>query len=495
MAEESRFQIETKSLHGLTQTESEGSKLRPSAGVLGMPPRYHHLADPNGRVFMKTFASDVFGVTFVPGTPRFNKTIATSENQGQAEKEILKKLLKLESRDNQSNDPEAFRDILESNFFSAKPTQLNPEGGEGSARYAKTTADFRYYTFQPSYALYYDHVQLMISYLAVQMGLGKAWYVDFGKEYDAVYDEVGAGIKFYVDKDSGVSEQITNSYGDSMLGGLAKGASKAVTEAMFLLGINKSSDDLTGLAQGKQGAAESLNSQLGESGSGLLSAVSGFLKNVAGTGGRAPWETIASGSAILYPEIWGSSGLTRDYKITINLWSPYGEPESVFNEVYVPFCALLALSAPRQNTLSGYGPPFILRMDVPGRFSSDMCVVTSISFRKGGQDNSNWTVNGFPTAIEVELTIKDLYPMMMITNQYSFLTTNIGLATYLQNMAGLQLMKPNLKSALMAAGTSHWLYQLGNIGSRAWGEAPAAVYKVIEGWTDTLRVARRFFGG
>lgn len=70
-------------------------------------------------------------------------------------------------------------------------------------------------------------------------------------------------------------------------------------------------------------------------------------------------------------------------------------------------------------------------------FESSLCVVQSITFTKGGSDNS-WTIDGLPQEIDVTVTIKELYPTMSITNKYNMMRYNIGLSSFLDTLAGIR---------------------------------------------------------
>lgn len=67
--------------------------------------------------------------------------------------------------------------------------------------------------------------------------------------------------------------------------------------------------------------------------------------------------------------------------------SPYGDPLSIFQHVYTPLAAILALALPKQAAENGYVNPFFLRMDIPGVISSDFAMISNISWIRGGSQN------------------------------------------------------------------------------------------------------------
>ncbi|AST99920.1 hypothetical protein PBI_PBS1_98 [Bacillus phage PBS1] len=70
-------------------------------------------------------------------------------------------------------------------------------------------------------------------------------------------------------------------------------------------------------------------------------------------------------------------------------------------------------------------------------FDIDMGVVTSLTITKGGAD-SLWTVDGHPQMIEVNMNVVDLYPQMIQIKDIGLLAYNLGIASFLENMAGIR---------------------------------------------------------
>ena len=73
-------------------------------------------------------------------------------------------------------------------------------------------------------------------------------------------------------------------------------------------------------------------------------------------------------------------------------------------------------------------------------FRINLGVISDISFVKGGSDDL-WTVNGYPLQIDVNVTVKDMYPAMMMSQTYKELATNIGLLDWIDNLAGLDIQQ------------------------------------------------------
>jgi len=379
--------------------------------ILGYPPRAHNLVDPGEEIFNETFATDGFFISLTPGKPVFFKD--TNEYKKQAKEKNI--------------------DINESDL------EIDSLGSDGeieawlkkNIKNSTINRDLRYYGFQNSYTDYFKYVRLLTETVAIKMNVRRPLINSiFSDVFSA--NAIDQGLNFYLQQNSSVSESISNEYGASALEGMSKTISDYAKEAAFLLGLDgknnsdimQSSDDIKKIQKEQE---DGINN--------LLRA------------GRGVKEALGGGN-ILFPEIWRDSKFTRSYNLNFLFKSVYGTPECILRSVYIPFLALIALALPRQNSTSGYYAPFLVRADTPGLFMTDMGVITDISFKKGGPDGLFSTQNGLPLEIEVNVTLKDLYPTLMMTTDMTILRQNFGLAGFLDNMAGLNFTRINpLKEA------------------------------------------------
>ena len=90
--------------------------------------------------------------------------------------------------------------------------------------------------------------------------------------------------------------------------------------------------------------------------------------------------TFSNGMKVMYPELWNNSDYSKSMTFDFNFVSPYGDPESIFRYVYVPFLALMCLAMPRQADDNGYVSPFFVRADLPGVISSDLAFCCATFF-------------------------------------------------------------------------------------------------------------------
>ena len=358
------------------------------ANILGLPLHYCKTADPGGRRFKDTIMQDIPYVFIVPGKPVLNGKLIDSEGKKIKKSNILKKI-------------EAIED------------------GKYAVRGARSECDLRFLGFRSDYYDYYKYVETLLSAVHATMGLGGIF------KFNEVFDTSSKnyGLCYYCDKSTSISESADNDYAESSLVQSANDISATSREIKTVLGINSNIKDYE---------SKDVNSMV-ES----MTGSGGIISRIGSAFGR-----VVNGSQLLYPDIWTDSKFNKSYTLSFKFYSPYGDKKSIFKNVYVPFISLLALSLPRQDSTLGYGQPFVLRLCKPGMFESSMGVVTSMTFTKGGTDNL-WNIDGLPQEIEVQLNIKDLYPTMAMTKRTGMLSYNLGLASFLDTMAGIRMDQLN----------------------------------------------------
>ena len=93
-----------------------------------------------------------------------------------------------------------------------------------------------------------------------------------------------------------------------------------------------------------------------------------------------------------------------------------------------------------------------------GMFNIDMGIITALSSEKGGE--GLWSLDGLPTQLTVNLTVKDLYKSLYLTpieglkfKDAGRLIANDGQMDYMMNMAAVDMSDPiaNKKLALYAS--------------------------------------------
>lgn len=333
------------------------------------------------------------------------------------------------------------------------------EGGELEFT-GNELSKLEYYTFADCFDEYAAYVNTMARFVAIKMGLGDKIYPNqkgndkysafdikqirnrlLGSEYEN-YDHWQFNIPLYCNVEAtSVSESAANTVGDSMLASTLQQGSQLAREVNFLLGTDKL-EGLTDLTSTLAGAVESIVG-------GVTSGnVNGFLKNI-----NNGVTSVVSGANLLFPAIWQDSSFSKSYSISARFTTPYGDPESIFLDVYVPYLCLLAMALPRQSTASAYTSPFLIRAHSKGYFNCDLGMVESMEIKRGGQSGQEWTIDGFPTEIEVTMSLRDLYPTIVMTKARAtgfMFSSNNGITQYLNMMAGVNLCAINPFANILA---------------------------------------------
>lgn len=163
------------------------------------------------------------------------------------------------------------------------------------------------------------------------------------------------------------------------------------------------------------------------------------------------FATVATGGQLLFPEIWADHEYSKSYSVTLKLRTPDNDLLSWYLNIYVPLCHLVALTAPRQvssDVANGYMSPFLIRAYLKGAFNCDCGIVTSLSISRGKE--GSWTVNGLPTEVDVNMSFKDLYSMIILTqsDKTSWFMANTALMDYIACNCGVNINEPDIQRQL-----------------------------------------------
>lgn len=411
--------------------------------ILGVPPLFNHIVDPKSRAITKTFLRDARYLALTPGLPKYNGSLYVAK----ANDDAL----------HQTPDGLSMMEYLNKNGYDSNSLQK----------------DRRYYTFATDYDDYYSYLESMLNPLWIKLGLATDasdrntfnLLSFFGQDgsggmRSTVLSQYQSAIGFYINNGTSFSESINSSqtgYG-SNLASQVNEQSSTYQQLNYLTGMGtggavRNTSRQAGIGVGLYTNVKDMISKtftntsafLGEHHN-IISAVAGTAANVALDLGQVITQTdpgasiqtfaTTNGMQVLYPELWSSASFTKATNVSFEFVSPYGDPLSIFQYVYVPFCSLLTFALPRQADDNGFVSPFFVRADVPGYFTVDFGMISDFSWIRGGSNNL-WTKDGLPRAISGTFTIVDLYPFLAMTKRYSFLSANPNYTSFLDSLAGL----------------------------------------------------------
>lgn len=204
---------------------------------------------------------------------------------------------------------------------------------------------------------------------------------------------------FKVNYTSAPQESFTNSIKDSEISQQINNTVSQISDSRFTMGQFK----LPGAV------GEMANSVI----SGVTDVLAGALSS-ATFGVSDAVTSMLSGSYIDIPKHWQSSDVNlakANYNMT--LISPYGNPLSLIQNIYMPLCMILAGGLPLAGGKNSYTSPFICELYDRGKIQIRLGMIESITVTRG-TSNLGFTVNNRPLAVDVSISVVDLSNIMSI---------------------------------------------------------------------------------
>lgn len=397
--------------------------------LFGAPYQFTALTDPKpdnsklGWQYMDTILNDMSMLVLTPGKAAFMTHMSTN-----AANKVLSQLVGSVNEDVETGD---LQEILEGKQVG------------------------RYYTFESDYVEYMKYVNNMCRLTAIMLGIGDERLFDGSKklkDFDWDINELSGSstifkfltieksVAFFIDgKSSSFTDGMNNSTRQSMLAGMFEQGSNISKEAYFLLGKSYSDESIMKTSM-----------------SNFESAVNKVVKTLTKNDTVAKQfsdrmsdhaVTLINGGNIAFPEIYDNSEASSNYNIELKLVSPYGDPMSIYLNIFVPLWHIIAMSYPRQSGANGYSSPFLVRAFCKGWFNCPLGLISAVSIRRASQDG--WSYYGMPTEVDVSLTITNLYENMTISRAGDFSTFhNTEFLDMLATWCGVNMNKPELSRKL-----------------------------------------------
>ena len=394
--------------------------------IFGLPPQWDNKTDPTldysansvGRVYNKVVLENMMPIIFRIGVPEFMGSWLLGSSDDDTKRSIAESLLNSAQGGEDGADIEVMKTLLQSQVDTGKGT--------------------RYYDFKDSFSDYCLIVSRMIRFMAVEMarsddrinefkGFELSNYINKQKngmtgEESPITDRY---LSFYADAGTSYSDSFSTSTTESVLAGMLKKFNQLGREMRFLQGSTNSADE-KGIFSSMFSGVKSF---LGVDANDPTTASKGIIMNSA--------SSILAGGNILFPEIWEDSTMNKSYNIVIKLHSPNGSPYSIFKHIVIPMFCVLGFSLPRYINEIGYCSPYLLKVYSKGFFNSDLCMVTSLDIKR-----SNWSIYKIPVEVEINISLKDLYPVMILASETTkTFDNNVSMYEYLRCMSGTGLIQ------------------------------------------------------
>ena len=224
------------------------------------------------------------------------------------------------------------------------------------------------------------------------------WAEDFVKYLDSEMSQGGAFAVFKVDYTGATNESFSNTTMESDISNKLNSAASTARQLKFSIAEGNIGDGA--VASFIETAASSVKDL-------MQGALSGITLGLA-DGVMA----VLSGNYYDIPKTWQSSSASLPRaSYSIKLVSPYGNPISQLQNIYIPFCMLLAGVLPRSTGKQTYGPPFLCQVFDRGRCQIQLGMIESMSITRG-TTNLGFTKKGQALGINVSFNVVDLSSIM-----------------------------------------------------------------------------------
>ena len=239
-------------------------------------------------------------------------------------------------------------------------------------------------------------------------------------------------IGFRVDKSTDASESFSNSTSPSAFAENFNAKVKEVAAQSIDMGIKGASAGDSWL--------ESVVEDIKSIGVGILEG----LKAIDFIGLTDLANAVMTGAFIDIPEQYSGSDFNKSHSLSFQLRSPYGDKVSIYQSIIVPLFCILAGALPRAGGANSYVQPFLCRVYCKGMFAIPMGIIDSISIKRGDSE-FGWTYDNIPTCVDVNISIKDMSPIMyMMINDAAFsdiLGSDSAFNEYLLTLSGVGLFE------------------------------------------------------
>ena len=421
--------------------------------ILGMPFKYTALADPLSRVYQDTFESDNSCIAFIKfGTPRINR--------------LLYQKMSVDSEGTSSY----FSKEIGASILLGLRSAIDP---------AESAQDQRLISFEEDkMPVFMKYACSSLNELWILLDLPGQFSPDTFSEFTS---EQGKGFTFYCVKTGAFNEGLTNNYTIPSVVQKMNSDAEEKRQNYQLYGtygnISKANDGGTAtgswLANIKSGIIEKITEDI---------ANAPIIGSVAST-----FMTSNKGSMSYYAKIWQDSQPERSYSMSFKFRTAYGNKWDIYRNVFFPFLLLHTAAMPKQDGRFSYQEPFLVKIDFPGWFRVNCGVINNLSWVKGG-DNQSWSVDGLPLEMTVTMTVEDLYPIELASENVTVLEYNWGLMSFLENMAGLtytDVLTLNPYKSKYLNIKNEMALQDGSIGSKLW--------QYSLGWNKTISGFKKNF--
>lgn len=215
---------------------------------------------------------------------------------------------------------------------------------------------------------------------------------------DAEFTQGADFATFRVDHTGSVTESFSNSAVESELSMKFNGAAAAAREMKFSFAGGNIGEGV--IADAVEGAIIGMKDL-------VVGGISGLTMGLS----NAAWAFLG-GHFMDIPKHWDSSTVSLPKSTyTMTLISPYNNPISRLQNIYLPMCMLMTAALPRSTGKQSYTSPFLCQLFDRGRSQTRLGIIDSLSFTRG-VSNLPFDKKGNALAIDVSFSVLDLSSIM-----------------------------------------------------------------------------------
>lgn len=208
---------------------------------------------------------------------------------------------------------------------------------------------------------------------------------------ESAYTQGAEYISFKVDHVETMDESWSNNAGEAEITSTINGMSETVRAAKFSF-----SNFNTGFA-----VVDAPIKMITDTITGFMDSfhISG-LAALAGTG------------LVDIPQVYKDSSTSfPSANYNMELRTPYGDPLSIYLNLYIPLISLMAGALPISHGNQSYGAPMLCQLFDPGRNNIKLGMIDSLSVTRGTGD-VGWNPEGLPLGLDVSFSVMDLSSIM-----------------------------------------------------------------------------------
>lgn len=294
------------------------------------------------------------------------------------------------------------------------------------------------------------------------------WWSSYREYFDAEFSDGSAFAVFRVDETGSISDSFSNSAVESDLSNKINSMSSDARQARFTFADGNLLDGLgNSVANTAIDAAKWIGNQAMDTAAGAAAGLTLGLSNI---------PLVLSGIGYIdIPKNWQSASANFGrLSYSMDLISPYNNPISQMQDIYIPLAMILAGAMPRSTGAMSYGSPYLCSLYDRGRVQIKTGLIESLTIERG-ITSLPFSKRGEALGLRVTFSVLDLTSIMHMPMSTGGLFGNSGMigedavfGDYLAVLAGMDLASQIYPMSKAALNAKKRLADMSRLTSPAW---------------------------